>query len=160
VQEPCDDLALVPIWAVRHHDQIRARFDASLESDLRKVVSQVDRSIRIERSATSVLALDGMSYTVVADGTPLPLSPRGFRVLEYLITADRIVPTDELTMAVWGSSLVCSSSTLRALIHNVRRSLPPSWSASLTTVRLQGYFWTVDGREPGQQRSGGQRAQL
>lgn len=143
-----NDLALVPVWAVRHHDQILARFDSSRESDVREAAGRADLRIRIGQRGGGTLELDGECLTAFADGSPLPLSSQGFRLLEHLIRADRIVPAEELMRIVWGSAHACSGTTLRALVHRVRRSLPATWSPWLRTVRLQGYWWTDVARPP------------
>lgn len=142
------DLALVPVWAVRHHDQILARFDSSRESDVRAAAGRSDLSIRIRQPGGQSLELDGERLTAIADGSPLHLNSQGFRLLEHLVRADRIVPPEELMGIVWGPAHGCSDTTLRALVHRVRRSLPATWSPWLRTVRLQGYWWTDVARPP------------
>lgn len=137
-------LALVPVWAVRDHDQIRARFDADRAGDLVETLGRDDSRITIRRNRNATLVLDGQSLTVTADGSRLPLGTQGFMMLEHLVRTERIVPADELMSVVWGSAHAGAASTLRALVHHVRTSLPASWSPSLTTVRRQGYHWTVD----------------
>lgn len=144
MQPGSEDLALVPVWAVRHRDQIRARFDATRGRHVRDAWGRVDLQITIRRDGAGSLILDGLTLRATADGSPLPLSPQGFAALEHLIRAERVVPTDELMAIVWGTAHARSGSTLRALIHHVRRSLPDTWSPCLTTVRLHGYRWSLD----------------
>ena len=104
--------------------------------------------VKIERGSwqgVGTLSLDGLSLTALVDGAPVPLTLHGFRVLEHLVTADRVVPAEELMVRAWGPGHARSRSTLRAVIHHVRESLPGPWAECLTTVRLRGYRWIVEG---------------
>jgi DNA-binding response OmpR family regulator len=85
--------------------------------------------------------LDRRAKVVSKRGQPLDLTPKEFRLLDYLSReAGRAIPREELLRAVWGSVRVTSRAvdrcvtTLRAKIEDDPKQ--PRW---LVTVRDVGY---------------------
>src|SRR5215470_6953781 len=71
----------------------------------------------------------------------LPLPPKAFAVLHYLVThPDRLVSKDELLGAVWLETTV-SDAAVRVVIGALRRMLddPPQAPRFIATVSRRGY---------------------
>jgi DNA-binding response OmpR family regulator len=88
--------------------------------------------------ACADLRLDPARRTAVRAGRRLPLSPKEFAVLEYLMAAaGRIVPAEELLERVWDEAADPFTATVKVTIGRVRAKLgdPPL----IETVREAGY---------------------
>jgi predicted ATPase/DNA-binding winged helix-turn-helix (wHTH) protein/class 3 adenylate cyclase len=85
--------------------------------------------------------LDAQRYELHRAGNPVPLRPKPFEVLSYLLAhRDRIVPKDELLAHLWAGRFV-GDSTLNSCIKEVRRAIGDSGAVPhlLRTVRGRGY---------------------
>ena len=85
--------------------------------------------------------LDAQRYELHRAGKPVPLRPKPFEVLAYLLAhRDRIVPKDELLEHLWAGRFV-GDSTLNSCIKEVRRAIGDSGAVPrlLRTVRGRGY---------------------
>ena len=85
--------------------------------------------------------LDAQRYELHRAGKPVPLRPKPFEVLAYLLAhRDRIVPKDELLEHLWAGRFV-EDSTLNSCIKEVRRAIGDSGAVPrlLRTVRGRGY---------------------
>ena len=81
------------------------------------------------------------------DGAPLPIGgpkPRALLV-ELLLHAGTVVPTDRLTGAVWGERPPPNGAVaLRAYVSRLRSALPPLSGASRLRYRAPGYALALD----------------
>jgi predicted ATPase/DNA-binding winged helix-turn-helix (wHTH) protein len=85
--------------------------------------------------------LDTDAMSLLDRGNPVPLEPRVFDVLAYLVRQrDRVVPKEELLDEVWGDRFV-SDSALSSCIRHVRRALGDDGSAQrfVRTAHGRGY---------------------
>jgi DNA-binding response OmpR family regulator len=88
--------------------------------------------------ACADVRLDPARRTVIRDGRRLPLSPKEFAVLEYLMAAGgRVVPAEELLERVWDEAADPFTATVKVTIGRLRAKLgtPPL----IQTVREGGY---------------------
>jgi DNA-binding response OmpR family regulator len=88
--------------------------------------------------ACADLRLDPARRTAIRAGRRLPLSPKEFAVLEYLMAAaDRVVPAEELLERVWDEAADPFTATVKVTIGRLRAKLgdPPL----IETVREAGY---------------------
>jgi DNA-binding response OmpR family regulator len=88
--------------------------------------------------ACTDLRVDPARRTATRAGRRLPLSPKEFAVLEYLLAArGRIVPAEELLERVWDEAADPFTATVKVTIGRVRAKLgnPPL----IETVREAGY---------------------
>jgi DNA-binding winged helix-turn-helix (wHTH) protein/tetratricopeptide (TPR) repeat protein len=75
------------------------------------------------------------------EGQPVPLTPKAFRVLHYLVThADQLITKDELFDALWPDTVV-SEAALRVCISELRKALGEGARAPqfIATVVRRGY---------------------
>jgi DNA-binding response OmpR family regulator len=88
--------------------------------------------------ACADLRLDPARRTAIRAGRRLPLSPKEFAVLEYLMAAaGRIVPAEELLERVWDEAADPFTATVKVTIGRLRAKLgdPPL----VETIREAGY---------------------
>ena len=88
--------------------------------------------------------LDPASGLLLRHGTPVPLTPKAFAVLEYLaFRADRLVPKQELIQAVWPNVFV-GDAVLKVAIGEIRRALDddPKTPKYIATAHRRGYRFT------------------
>jgi predicted ATPase/DNA-binding winged helix-turn-helix (wHTH) protein len=85
--------------------------------------------------------LDAQRYELHRAGNAVPMRPKPFEVLAYLLAhRDRIVPKDELLTHLWTGRFV-GDATLNSCIKEVRRAIGDSGAVPrlLRTVRGRGY---------------------
>lgn len=85
--------------------------------------------------------LDPETYRLTRDAVLIPLRPKAFDLLAYLVAnRDRVVPRDELVRVVWGHTNVGPGS-LSGLVNELRTALgePAGESGSIRTVHARGY---------------------
>jgi DNA-binding winged helix-turn-helix (wHTH) protein len=85
--------------------------------------------------------LDAQRYELHRAGHPVPLRPKPFEVLAYLLAhRDRIVPKDELLEHLWAGRFI-GDATLNSCIKEVRRAVVDSGPVPclLRTVHGCGY---------------------
>jgi DNA-binding winged helix-turn-helix (wHTH) protein/class 3 adenylate cyclase len=85
--------------------------------------------------------LDAQRYELHRAGKRVPLRPKAFEVLAYLLAyRDRIVPKDELLEHLWAGQFV-GDATLNTCIKEVRRAIGDRGATPclLRTVRGRGY---------------------
>ena len=95
--------------------------------------------------------VDPAAYTLRRDGEPVPISPRPFDLLVYLLrNPRRLVTKDELLDVLWPGVAV-TENTLTQAVSDLRRALreTPGAPRCIETVPRRGY--PVDRRD----RSGG-----
>ena len=85
------------------------------------------------------LTVDMTARIVTADGTPLPLSPKEYDLLFYMIRNKNVALTRErLITEVWGYDFFGVDRTLDTHVKLLRKSLG-AYSAHITTLRGVGY---------------------
>jgi DNA-binding response OmpR family regulator len=78
-------------------------------------------------------------------GSPVPLSPREFAVLDVLVgRAGAVVTKDELLRAVWGDEQAATRNAVEVYVGYLRRKLEAAGAGEvLRTVRGHGYLVTT-----------------
>ena len=85
--------------------------------------------------------LDTQRYELRRGGEPLPLEPKVFDVLTYLVQhCDRLVSKDELLEQVWGGAIVGEAALVRCIVA-ARKAIGdrPETPPIIQTVRSRGY---------------------
>ncbi len=78
---------------------------------------------------------------VERDGVPVPLRPKSFALLRFLLAnADRLVTKDELMAAVWPKMVVTEDSLTRC-ISEVRAAIGDVDQTMIRTVPKRGYVF-------------------
>jgi predicted ATPase/DNA-binding winged helix-turn-helix (wHTH) protein len=93
--------------------------------------------------------LDTTTFELRRDGVPVPMEPKVFDVLAYLVRhRDRVVQKTELLDAVWGDRFV-SDSALTTRIKRVRQALGDDGRSQrwVKTVHGRGYRFAADASE-------------
>ncbi|MDQ1293427.1 MAG: hypothetical protein QG608_1308 [Actinomycetota bacterium] len=95
---------------------------------------------RVERPTVlrcADLELDPASHEVRRAGTCVPMTPREFTLLEYLMRhGDRVVSKEELLDHVWDSASNCDANVVEVYIGYLRRKLGRD---AVRTMRGAGY---------------------
>ena len=88
------------------------------------------------------LELDRLSHTVSRSGTPIPLQPREFRLLEYLMRhAGKVVTRTMLLENVWDYHFDPQTNVIDVHISRLRAKIDKGFDAQLLqTVRGAGYM--------------------
>lgn len=96
---------------------------------------------RLERLVYGDLEVDLIRHQAVRGGEPLDLTPREFRLLEYLLrNAERVVRRTELLEKVWDLSFDPMSNVVDVHIGRLRQKLrDDGGSALIHTIRGVGY---------------------
>ncbi len=103
---------------------------------------------RGERLAVGDLELDLAARRVLRAGEEVPLRPKEFDLLAYLVRHRGMVrTTDQILDAVWGYGAYGGSRTLAVHVHSLREKLEPDPTAPtlIETVRGVGYRFNVNG---------------
>jgi TolB-like protein/DNA-binding winged helix-turn-helix (wHTH) protein/tetratricopeptide (TPR) repeat protein len=88
-------------------------------------------------------ALDVTRGLLSAEGREIPLRPKSFEVLRYLVeNADRLVSKDELMQAIWPSVIVTDDS-LKRCVSDVRLALSDGEQRIIKTVPRRGYVFAA-----------------
>src|SRR5918997_116146 len=94
------------------------------------------KSYRFDR-----FTVDCRSASLRREGIPLPLRPKSFDVLVYLVrNPGRLVPKGELIDNVWQNVIVTENS-LAQCIREIRQALRDDAQAILKTVSKRGYLF-------------------
>ncbi len=90
--------------------------------------------------------VDLQTYKVWRGGAPLPLEPKAFEVLVFLINhRERLVEKDELLDAVWKETFVTPNALTRVIAH-LRRTLGDDAKEAkyIETVKTRGYRFIAE----------------
>lgn len=99
----------------------------------------MEQSGRPRRYVIKDFVLDIERGTLTRGGADVPLRPKSFAVLQYLVEhAGQLVTRDELIEAVWGHPHVTDSS-LNQCLHDVRVALDDHEQDLVHTVPRRGY---------------------
>jgi DNA-binding response OmpR family regulator len=93
------------------------------------------------------LSLDPGRRRVERAGTPVPLTPREFGLLEYLIrNKGAVVTKTEILQSVWDPAFEGDPNVVEVYVRYLRRKIDaPFGRASIQTVRGMGYRLDADG---------------
>jgi two-component system phosphate regulon response regulator PhoB len=99
-----------------------------------------------EQAADSVsvgkLTLDGATYRVTLQGTPLKIGPTEFKLLNYLMRhAERVHSRSQLLDKVWGDHVFIEERTVDVHVKRLREALGAA-GVMVETVRGAGYRLT------------------
>jgi DNA-binding response OmpR family regulator len=110
---------------------------------LAELLARIRALLRRDTAGTSAvrtigpLRLDSARHLATLDGTPLPLTPKEFGILEYLITRPgRVISSEELLEHVWDANADPFTQTVRVTVGTLRRKLGDGW---IDTVVGRGY---------------------
>jgi TolB-like protein/DNA-binding winged helix-turn-helix (wHTH) protein/cytochrome c-type biogenesis protein CcmH/NrfG len=102
--------------------------------------------------------LDLTRGCLLSDGREIPLRPKTFAVLTYLVQRPgQLVSKDELFEAVW-PGLIVTDDTLVQSIGELRRVLGDAESKLITTVPRRGYRFDSEAAPPERRRARGIKA--
>src|SRR6185369_2680168 len=77
------------------------------------------------------------------NGQDVPLRPKSFEVLTYLVVHHgRLVPKNELVVAVWPDTAVTDNSLSQCLFE-IRRALEDDAQTAIRTVARRGYVFAM-----------------
>ncbi len=94
--------------------------------------------------------LDLASHQLLEAGTEVPLTPKEFRLLEYLLRrAGRALTRDEIMDAVWGTGVLVTARSVDRCVTTLRSKIErdPHHPRHILTIRDVGYRFQVP--EPG-----------
>jgi DNA-binding response OmpR family regulator len=110
---------------------------------LAELLARIRALLRRDTAGTSAvlavgpLRLDSARHQATLDTEPLPLTPKEFGVLEYLMTRPgRVVSSEELLEHVWDANADPFTQTVRVTVGTLRRKLGNRW---IETVVGRGY---------------------
>ena len=110
---------------------------------LAELLARVRALLRRDTSGTCAvfsvgpLRLDAARHRATLGGEQLPLTPKEFAVLEYLIIRPgRVVSSEELLEHVWDANADPFTQTVRVTVGTLRRKLGDGW---IETVVGRGY---------------------
>jgi len=87
--------------------------------------------------------LDPQRRALTRNGLPIPLSPKAFDVLSFLVAnAGRAIPKDEILQAVWSGSYV-EEGNLAQHISTLRKAMADRAGSCITTLPGRGYQFTA-----------------
>ena len=92
--------------------------------------------------------LDLAGHRILRDGTPVPLKPKAFELLAFLVrNAGQVFTRDQLLERVWGYDYAGESRTVDVHVHWLRAEIEvdPAAPVLLQTVRGVGYVFRRSG---------------
>ena len=91
------------------------------------------------------LSLDRIAHTAARNGTDIPLQPREYRLLEYLMRHEgRIVTRSMLLQHVWGLNFDPQTNVIDVHVSRLRSKIDKDFEpALLHTIRGRGYRFGV-----------------
>src|SRR5262245_6510712 len=88
--------------------------------------------------------LDSERGCLLVDGSELPLRPKTFTVLDYLVrNAGRLISKDELIAAVWRNAAVTDDALVQS-VGELRRALGDEGAQLIKTVPRRGYRFDAE----------------
>ncbi len=121
-----------------HQDELLAR----IRSVLRR--SQRSRIPSVQAYKDSLLSIDFQTHQVSLHGKPVPLSPKEWRLLEYLVEhKDHVATHNELLHYVWGGGFEKERRYVKVFISRLRQKLGDNCKSPryIHTSREQGYIF-------------------
>ncbi|HVI88968.1 MAG TPA: response regulator transcription factor [Dongiaceae bacterium] len=111
------------------------------------VLARRGQSTNVETLLTvDGLQMDVLSHKVTRDGRPIPLQPREFKLLEYLMRhKDQVVTRTMLLENVWDYHFDPQSNIIDVHVSKLRQKIDADFPLSLLrTIRSAGYMITAD----------------
>lgn len=111
-----------------------------LDARIKSLVRRASGAHAAQRLSVGELLFDSSTFELFRTGTPLVLTPTGYKLLACLMrVAPRVVTREQLESAVWGEDPP-DSDALRTHIHSLRQIIdkPFSWPMLKTIVGV-GY---------------------
>lgn len=102
------------------------------------------------------MRLDTLRFILSRSGSRVPLRPKAFDLLIYLVDhRDRVIPRFELVSLLWGETVVGSGS-LSGLVNELRTAIGERGDSdsSIRTVHARGYQFVADVRVENEDDSG------
>ena len=95
---------------------------------------------------TGNIKLDLLKHRATMNGRFIPLTPKEFMILEYLIRhAGRVVTQTALEQAVWNSDFETGTNVVEVHINRLRKKIDENGKPSIIqTVRGSGYLMEKD----------------
>lgn len=121
-----------------HQDELLARIRAVLRR------SQRSRIPRVQAYKDSLLSIDFQTHQLSLHGKPIPLSPKEWRMLEYLVEhKDHVATHEELLRYVWGGGFEKEHRYVKVFISHLRQKLgdSPQSPRYIHTSRERGYVF-------------------
>ncbi len=136
-------------------DYLNKPFDPQeLAVRIRAVLRRTRPGIRalhsLRRLACRQLVVDRMSRRAYLGSTEIPLTPKAFAILEYMMThPDEVITRERLLDAVWGWENMVGSRVVDTRITELRKVLAddPSEPEYIETVPGQGYRFIGEVKE-------------
>ncbi len=122
-------------------DEVVARVQAVLRRPARLIEPNI---VRIDS-----LAMDFTARTVSIRGISVPLTPRDWDLLAFLVRhPNKVFTRDQLLDYVWGSDYCGADRAVDTAVKRIRQSLRdwPSDEGEITTIRGAGYLLRVKER--------------
>ena len=138
------DLDEVECLELGADDFVRKPFDSTVL--LARVNALMRRHGRGESRILSVgpVTLDPVRRRVTANNVEATLTPREFRLLEYLMErAEHVVQKSELLEQIWGTDFEGDPNVVEGYIGYLRRKLETPTQGLIRTVRGVGYQFTI-----------------
>ncbi len=138
------DLDEVECLELGADDFVRKPFDSTVL--LARVNALMRRHGRGESRILSVgpVTLDPVRRRVTANNVEATLTPREFRLLEYLMErAEHVVQKSELLEQIWGTDFEGDPNVVEVYIGYLRRKLETPTQGLIRTVRGVGYQFTI-----------------
>ncbi len=133
LDDGADDYVTKPF----HKDELMARIRAVLRRTQ-------DKSSQVRAYRDSLLNVDFESHQLFVAGESVSLSPKEWRLLEFLIDhKDRVVTREELLHYGWGAGFEREHRYLKVFISHLRRKLGDTGRSPryIHTSREQGYVF-------------------
>ncbi len=121
-----------------HQDELLARIRAVLRR------SQRSRIPKVQAYKDSLLSIDFQTHQLSLHGEPVALSPKEWRLLEYLVEHKNHVATrEELLRHIWGGAFERERHYIKVYISHLRQKLGdnPKVPRYIHTSRDHGYVF-------------------
>lgn len=118
--------------------EFRARIDACLRRP-----ANIAQSNEIRAGG---IVIDNIGHRVAIDGKYVPLAPREYRLLQFLLgNQDRVFSRKQLLIHVWDRDVAVGPRTVDVHVRRLRSVLEPfGYDDYLQTVRGSGYRFSLE----------------
>jgi two-component system phosphate regulon response regulator PhoB len=102
--------------------------------------------LRSDSVSAGGITIDNISHRATADGGFLPLAPREYDLLLFLLNnQNRVFSRRQLLVHVWGINAIVGPRTVDVHIRRLRNLLQPfSYAKYIQTVRGSGYRFSLE----------------
>lgn len=101
-----------------------------------------DRPVKEERHQFRDIIIDGEKKAVIRAGKEVNLSPKEYRLLEYLVrNRNRVISKDELARNLWDTSYGVTANTIEVYINFLRNKIDRGFSHKIILTKPGfGYY--------------------